>query len=82
MITLVFICIPKKPKKKIENEKNKEEEINKIWNDKYLFEACATGCYPLGMFYSLLSFEAILLLRKLAFYVNKSIMKFVSVKWD
>ena len=24
-----------------------KKKKNKIWNDKYPFEACATGCYPL-----------------------------------
>jgi len=54
MITLPF-CLHFQKKRKneneneieIENENEKKREWNKIWNDKYPFEAYATGRYSL-----------------------------------
>ena len=37
--------------KKLKNQKNKEIEGKKstrVGNDKFVFEECGTGCYPLG----------------------------------
>ena len=50
------------------------KERTKILNDKYPFEACATGRYPLRHVLLGVPFEAILLLEKLTFSVDKSIM--------
>jgi len=61
-------------KKENKKKRKKEKEKNKVWNDKYSFEACTTEHYPLRYVLLVLPFEVILLLGKLASPVNKLIM--------
>ena len=52
------------------NNGRKEKKVGKkrVWNDKYPFEACATGCYPLRQYFYWGSLLFILAIQKGSLY--------------